>query len=68
MPAHPTFWKVKAMLMHQARPAVRAQICAPPSQILSVSIGKPTPVGLADIFCKHIQELKDSGQIWECLA
>jgi hypothetical protein len=49
-PAHPTFWKVKAMLMRQARPAVRAQICVPPSQILSGSIGKPTPVGLANIF------------------
>ncbi len=50
MPVHQTFWKVEAVLMHQARPVVKAQICVPPSQILSGSIGKPTPVGLANIF------------------
>jgi hypothetical protein len=50
MPAHPTYWKVKAVLMRQARPVVRAPICVPPSQILCRSIGKPPPVGLADIF------------------
>jgi hypothetical protein len=50
MPAHSTYWKVKAMLMRQARPVVRALICVPPSQILCGPIGEPPPVGLADIF------------------
>ena len=55
MPAHPTFWKVKAVLMHQARPAVRALICIPPSQFLCGSIGKPTPVALANIFANIVR-------------
>jgi hypothetical protein len=50
MPAQPMFWKVKAVLMCQARPAVRAPICVPPSQILCRPIGKPTSVGLAKNF------------------
>jgi hypothetical protein len=49
-PAHPTYWKVKAVLMRQARPVVRAPICIPPSQTLCGPIGKPPPVGLADLF------------------
>jgi hypothetical protein len=50
MLAHPTYWKMKAMLMRQARPVVRALICVPPRQILCGPIGEPLSVGLADIF------------------
>jgi hypothetical protein len=67
-PAHLMFWKVKAMLMRQVRPAARAQICVPPSQILSGSIGKPTPVGLANIFASIFRNSTNPvkpGDVWQ---
>ncbi len=66
-PAHPTFRKVKALLMRQAKPTVRAPICIPPRQILCGSIGKPTPVGLADIFAnifRNSTTLVKPGNVW----